>query len=283
MRARCLITGGAGQLARDLLASLPGAHAPARAELSILDADAVRSAISTWRAEVVFNCAAYNAVDLAEQEPEAAMLVNATGAANVARACRLEGARLVHFSTNYVFSGSAQRPYTELDEPDPVNVYGRSKREGELRVQDALPEALIIRSSGLFGIAGSKVKGGSLPDRLLARAEAGQPLSVVDDQLLNPTYTGHLAEASIGSLEAGRSGILHLVAAGCCSYHEFAVEVLRLAGIAAPVEPIATPAGGASRPRNGCLASLELPPLPPWQEGLAAYWAAKSSALPRLT
>jgi len=141
-----------------------------------------------------------------------------------------------------------------------------------------LPTALVIRSSGLFGHGGSAVKGGSLPDRLLARAQAGDPISVIDDQRLNPTFAGHLAEASIASAAAGLTGILHLVAAGCCSYHEFAVELFRVAGLEVPVHVAATAPDGtvAPRPLNGCLVSNRAEPLPSWQEGLLAYWETRS-------
>ncbi len=276
--SRYLITGGSGQLARELSKRLPSSLARSREELSVVDLDLVRRELSRSRAEVVFNCAAYNAVDRAEQEPEAAAAVNARGAGNVARACREVGARLVHFSTNYVFDGTAPRPYSEADEPRPLNAYGRSKREGELRVLEELPTALVIRSSGLFGHLGSAVKGGSLPDRLLARARAGDRLSVVSDQRLNPTFTGHLADASIAAAAAGSTGILHLIAAGCCSYYEFAVELFRVAGVEAEVDPVVTTPGRttAARPLNGCLVSSRAQPLPSWQEGLRAYWQTRS-------
>ena len=277
--ARCLITGGGGQLGRELARLIPGSYAPDKSELSVTDLAGLREAIARTGASTVFNCAAYNAVDRAEQEPDRAREVNAEAAGKVALACRLEKARLIHFSTNYVFDGLASDPYTEADEPRPVSAYGRSKREGELLVLAELRDALVIRSSGLFGPGGSAVKGGSFPDRLLARAESGQPLAVVSDQRLNPTYTGHLAVAAIAAAAAGTSGLLHLVADGCCTYHEFAVELLRLAGIDQPVAAIATPPEGAERPRNGCLASIRSEPLPSWREGLKAYWSARPLGL----
>jgi dTDP-4-dehydrorhamnose reductase len=276
--SRCLITGGAGQLGRELARLLPGSVAPGKSELSVSDPDQIRREISRSEVETVFNCAAYNAVDRAEVEQDTAFAVNAVGAGNVARACSAEGARLIHFSTNYVFDGATADPYTEADEPRPASVYGRSKREGELRVLAELSGALIIRSSGLFGPGGSAAKGGSFPDRLLSRASAGDPLEVVSDQRLNPTFTGHLAVASIAAAGSGRSGILHLVARGCCSFHEFALEVLRVAGVDSEVAPIPTPTGGAPRPRNGCLASLHADPLPDWRDGVSAYWTARSSS-----
>jgi dTDP-4-dehydrorhamnose reductase len=279
---RYLITGGSGQLARELSKLLPASVARTREDLSVTDLDVVQRELSRTGADVVFNCAAYNGVDLAETEPDVATAINAQGAGNVARACRQAGARLIHFSTNYVFDGTAASPYSEADEPRPVNAYGRSKREGELRVLEELPTALVIRSAGLFGHGGSAIKGGSLPDRLLAQARAGDRLSVVNDQLLNPTFAGHLAEASITAAGSPLTGILHLVAGGCCSYHEFAVELFRVAGVKAPVDPVATaPAGtSARRPLNGCLVSSRAEPLPSWQQGLRAYWQTRSVSVP---
>ena len=279
---RYLVTGGSGQLARELSKRLPNCVSRSREELPVGRLDIVRREVARSRADVVFNCAAYNAVDQAEHDPEAAASVNAQGAANVAQACREAGAMLVHYSTNYVFDGRSAHPYTETDEPRPLNAYGKGKREGEVRVLAELPTTLVIRSSGLFGHGGSAVKGGSLPDRLLARALAGQSLSVVSDQRLNPTFTGHLAEASIAAASAGLTGILHLVAAGCCSYHEFAVELFRVAGLEVPIEPVITAPGqtAAARPLNGCLVSNRAGALPSWQEGLRAYWQTRSVSVP---
>ena len=277
-----LITGGRGQLAQDLARRMPDSVALTREELSITDRNRVEEEIARRQPAVVLNCAAYNGVDSAEQEPELAMEVNANGAGNVARACRLAGARLVHFSTNYVFDGRAESPYREGDEPRPQGAYARSKREGELRVLSELPETLVIRSSGLFGSAGSAIKGGSFPERLLSQAKAGHPLAVVADQLLNPTYTGHLADGTAAAIDQGLTGIVHLVAAGCCSYHEFALEILRLAGIESQmsVKAISTPEAGAevARPLNGCLESDRVTPLPSWRDGLRDYWLARAGA-----
>lgn len=270
---RALITGASGQLGSDLRRLLPDAVWRSRAALDITDLGAVREVVKRAGCEVVFNCAAYNAVDRAEAESGLAIAVNATGAGNVARACAEAGARLVHYSTNFVFDGSSERAYTEEDAARPLSAYGRSKLEGERLALRWAPEALVIRSSGLFGLGGSAVKGGSFPDRILARARSGEPLAVVADQWLNPTYTADLAEASLRLVEEGTSGVVHLVAEGCCSFHELAVETLRLGGVEAPVRAISSGelTAAAARPRNGCLASVRVGPLRPWQEGLAAY------------
>jgi dTDP-4-dehydrorhamnose reductase len=231
-------------------------------------------------AELVFNCAAYNAVDRAEAEPEAAFLVNAEAPGWLVQACRAAGARLVHYSTNFVFEGSGERPYRESDPPAPRGAYARSKREGELRVL-AEPSALVVRTAGVFGRAesGSAAKGGSFPDRILRRAEAGEALRVVVDQRLNPTYAAHLAAASLAAVEAGRSGLLHLVAEGCCSWWELATAALLAAGRPdVPVERVSTAELGAAAPRppNGCLESESWRPLPPWRRGLEEWAASRS-------
>ena len=156
-----MITGAGGQLGVDFQRLLPEAHALDHHRLSITDQEAVLGAVRGH--DLVINCAAYNAVDAAEADPGPAIAVNADGPANLARACRQVGARLVHYSTNYVFDGSAAQPYTEAADPGPLGAYARSKLEGERRVLEALPGALVIRSAGLFGVTGSAIKGGSFP------------------------------------------------------------------------------------------------------------------------
>jgi dTDP-4-dehydrorhamnose reductase len=269
---RFLVTGSAGQLGSDLVGVLRGAVGLTRQELSIEDLDAVREAVAGF--DVVLNCAADNAVDAAEGSPARAFRVNRDGAGNLAQACSEVGAGLVHFSTNFVFDGAADRPHSEEDAPAPLGVYGRSKLEGERLVLERLPDALVVRSSGLFGARGSAVKGGSFPERIVRRAEAGERVRVVDDQFLNPTFTGDLAAALPVLLDRGLRGVVHVAAAGCCSYWELAVEAVRLAGLSVTVEPIRTGAlaAAAPRPANGCLVSVRTAPLRHWREGLGAWW-----------
>lgn len=273
---RALVTGAQGQLGRDLCRLLPGAAGHGRRELPIDDLDAVRRALAGAAPDIVFNCAAYNGVDAAERDPAPAIAVNALGAENVAVACREVGAKLVHFSTNYVFDGNAEQPYGEGDDPNPQSAYARSKRDGERLVLGALPSALVIRSSGLFGLDGSSVKGGSFPERILAKARAGDPLRVVDDQRLNPTFTRDLAAGALRLAEEDTIGIVHLVAAGCCSWWELAAETVRLAGLEAEVAPVSSDTfpAPAARPRNGCLRSDRTAFLRGWREGLADFVAA---------
>jgi dTDP-4-dehydrorhamnose reductase len=278
---RVLIAGAAGQLGTDFQRLLPDALALNQSRLSVTDRGAVLDAVQGH--DLVINCAGYNAVDAAEADPGPAFAVNADGAGNLAWACGKSQARLVHFSTNYVFDGSGDRPFNERHQPRPLGAYGRSKLEGEQRVLELLPSALVVRSSGLFGATGSAVKGGSLPERLVLRARAGQPLRVVADQRLNPTYTEDLAAAVLQLTAEGAEGMVHVVADGCCSFWELAVEALRLAELGdVLVEPVSTAELGslAPRPLNGCLTSLRVPALREWHDGLAAWWAAWSNQRP---
>jgi dTDP-4-dehydrorhamnose reductase len=193
--------------------------------------------------------------------------------------CARHGVRLVHFSTNFVFDGSGTRPFTEEDVPRPLGAYARSKLEGERLVLELMPAALVVRSSGLFGSRGSAVKGGSFPERILGRVEAGEAVRVVDDQRLNPTYTADLAAGVVALVQREQRGVVHLVAEGCCSYWEMAVETVRLAGFPVAVDKTSSAALGAAalRPANGCLASVRVGPLRHWQDGLSAWWQAWSA------
>ena len=265
-----LVLGAGGQLGSELARLLGSDSGVAHAQASVTDRESIDRLIRERRPEIVFNCAAYNAVDRAETELDLAFAVNGEGPANVAAACAASGARLVHFSTNFVFDGLLDRPYTESDAPAPLSVYAASKLEGEQRVLDLLPRALVIRSSALFGDTGSVIKGGSFPDRILERAHSGAALKVVSDQRVNPTYTGDLAPAAIELAASGMEGVVHLVAAGCAGWDEFARAVLEESGVAANVGSIlsADLSSLARRPLNGCLTSTRVQPLRPWREGL---------------
>jgi dTDP-4-dehydrorhamnose reductase len=271
-----LVLGATGQLGSALVRLIGEGSSVSHDDVSITDQEALDALLSSRRPELVFNCAAYNAVDRAETESDLAFAVNSEGPANVAMACARHGVRLVHFSTNFVFDGGLDRPYVETDVPSPLSVYGSSKLEGEQRVLDLLPEALVIRTSAVFGDTGSAIKGGSFPERIVSRARLGQPLRVVSDQRVNPTYAGDLAPAAIELAQSRLEGVVHVVAAGCAGWDEFARAALSEVGLTAEVEAIlsaelATP---APRPLNGCLESSRVAPLRPWRDALHE-WAAR--------
>jgi dTDP-4-dehydrorhamnose reductase len=271
-----IVLGAAGQLGSELVRLIGKGSGVTREEVSVTDQKSLDDVLSRRRPEVVFNCAAYNAVDRAEAERDLAYAVNSEGPANVAMSCARHGIRLVHFSTNFVFDGALERPYVETDAPAPLSVYGSSKLEGEQRVLDLLPQTLVIRTSAVFGDTGSAIKGGSFPERIVSRARLGEPLRVVADQKVNPTYAGDLAPAAIELAERRLEGIVHVVAAGCAGWDEFARAALEEAGVVAEVKSIqsADLASPAPRPRNGCLESTRAGALRPWREGLHE-WAVR--------
>jgi dTDP-4-dehydrorhamnose reductase len=274
---RAVVVGSGGQLGRELVTLLGDdvVWAGDRAEIDATDGTAVAALVARERPDVLFNATAYNRVDAAESEPGAALAVNAAAPHFLARAARDAGAVLVHYSTDYVFDGTASTPYREDDPPRPLGVYGASKLAGEHLVAAAGGEHLVVRTSGVLGRGGSEQKGGSFVERIVAQARAGKPLRVVADQVFAPTRAADLAAASIALVRAGASGVFHVTNAGSCSWHELACAALAAAGLHVPVEPIraADLALPARRPPYSVLScekylDLGLPPLRHWREAL---------------
>jgi dTDP-4-dehydrorhamnose reductase len=275
---RALVTGAEGQLGRALVRQLgPSLVAGlGRGQLDLCDHEALARACDALRPDVIFNAAAYNAVDRAESDAAAAFAVNAVAPAHLARLAREHGALLVHVSTDYVFDGRNTSPYHEDARPAPLSVYGASKAAGELAVAAADGVHLIVRTSAVLGAGASRAKGGSFVERILARARAGEPLRVVDDQVFAPTYAPDLAAALVELVERGARGLMHVTNAGTCTWHELACATLRCAGLTCEVARVAThdlklP---ARRPAYSVLANtraaaLGLQAPRPWQEALA--------------
>jgi dTDP-4-dehydrorhamnose reductase len=270
---RALITGGAGQLARDLQDLLgEDAHSRSHAELDITDPAAVDRAFAEIAPDVVFNCAAFHNVDQCEREPEPAWETNVRAVMELAK----RPAKLVHLSTNYVFDGRAPEPYTEDEAPRPRSVYALTKLAGEYAALGYGEDALVVRSSGLYGFAGNASKGGNFVQRMLSRARDTGALKMVADQRLQPTFTADLAEALVDAVRADASGLFHLTNSGACSWYEFTEAIVENAGLDVPVEPVQTtiPPGGVDRPLNGVLASVRAAePLRPWRDALDDYMA----------
>ncbi len=277
---RALVLGAGGQLGSELMRLLPDAVGLTHRELSVTDLSALDRACQDHRPRVVFNCAAYNAVDAAETEPELAYRVNSEGPASVGTASNRHGVRLVHFSTNFVFDGSLDRPYVESDAANPLSVYAKSKLEGETRLLTVMPGALVIRTAALFGDGGSTATVRSFPERILMRARNGERLRVVSDQRVNPTYTRDLAQAAVKLAEQDTGGVVHVVAAGCCAWDEFARATLAESGVEAEVEAVTSSelAAPARRPRNGCMGSVRTVALRPWRQGLHEWAVRRSEA-----
>jgi dTDP-4-dehydrorhamnose reductase len=279
---RALVAGAAGQLGRALVARLGPqlAWAGGRGELDVRDAAAVRDRVLLVRPDVVINATAYNKVDAAETERDEAFAVNEGGPRNLAEAAAAVGAVIVHVSTNYVFDGAQARPYTEDDETHPLNEYGRSKRAGEIAVMAAAADHVIVRTSALFGRDGNRAKGGSFIDRVLSRARAGEPLRIVDDQVLSTTYAPDLAAGILALVGAGARGIFHVVNDGTCTWNGLAVEAVKQAGLKAEVAKVSSDELGAPARRplysvlsTGKYQSLGLPPLRDWRAALADHLA----------
>lgn len=251
-------------------------------ELDITDAEAVNAFFARERPEGSINCAAWTDVDGAESKQPEAHTVNADGAGNLARAAAAIGTPLLHISTDYVFDGAAPldaagrpRPYLESDPVGPRSVYGSTKLDGERQVLAASREHCVVRTAWLYGIDGPNFVATML--RLASERDAVQ---VVDDQIGSPTWSGHLAPAILGLLEREVSGLVHLTGAGAVSWNGFAKEIFRQAEVSCDVEPASSEqmARPAPRPAYSVLESErdDVLPMPPWQDGLAGYLAARA-------
>jgi dTDP-4-dehydrorhamnose reductase len=251
-------------------------------ELDITDAAAVSAFFATERPEASINCAAWTDVDGAESHREQAHAVNADGPRNLALAAAWERVPLLHVSTDYVFSGEpfldaagAPRAYAESDPTGPRSVYGQTKLAGEREVLAASPRHAVVRSAWLFGIGGR-----NFADTMLRLAGERDAVQVVTDQVGCPTWTGHLAPALLGLLEREIAGLVHLAGAGHVSWNGFTAEIFRQAEVSCRVEEATSEqiARPAPRPAWSVLESerADVLPLPPWQDGLAGYLAARA-------
>jgi len=283
-----LITGGRGQLAGALGEALAARYkvvSPGRDDMDVTDSEAVRSYIDSLQPGLVLHTAAATDVDGCESEKPRAYQVNVLGSENVATTCAKADVPLIALSTDYVFDGSASEPYSETAEPNPINVYGRSKLEGEERIMTTYPTATVVRTSWLYG--GTKR---SFVASVLEQVDSGaKELRVVKDQVGSPTWIGNLAEQIACLAETPLPGIVHAAAHGAVSWYEFTVALLEELSIDMPVRPISTPELNRPAPRpqysalaNSRLAAAELDAMPDWREGLkqfaSQYKAAKVSS-----
>jgi dTDP-4-dehydrorhamnose reductase len=282
---KAVILGARGQLGQEVCRAWPGeVIGLGRPEADLTRPESLAAALSAHRPDVVVNCAAYNFVDRAEDDPQAAFDVNAVGARALALRCRDLGCALMHFGTDYVFGLDEARraAYAESDAPGPVNTYGVSKLAGEYHIRAICPRHFIIRTCGLYGRQGQGGKGGNFVEAILRRAAAGGPLRVVDDQECTPTVTTDLARAAAALAATDAYGLYHVTNSGSCTWFEMARTMLSLRGMQAPLEPISSAEYGAKarRPRFSVLsgakyAGLALLPMRPWQEALREYLAAR--------
>lgn len=247
-----LITGRSGQMAQALLRACRGAGREAialgRDELDLTDRDEVLERVGTLAPPIIFNTAAYTAVDRAEAEPATALALNRDGARYIAEAAALAGARLVHFSTDYVFSGHEARPQAESDRPDPLGVYGQSKLAGEMAVREALPGAAILRTSSIFSPMGS-----NFVRTMMRLAQEKDEVRVVDDQITAPTPAEELAALVLRLSDSTGSGVFHAAGRPQVSWAGFAgavFEAMARRGHDVPrLIPVTTAQFGAPAPR----------------------------------
>jgi len=273
------VIGANGQLGTDLVKVfdewdlVPLTHA----DVEICDYAQTRQVLKAIRPDFVINTAAFVRVDDCEEEVGKAFSVNAFAVRSLAQICADLDCTLVHISTDYVFDGKKGEPYTEEDLTNPINVYGASKLAGEHFVQAICEKHLIIRTSGLYGKAGSSGKGGNFVETMIRLAQEGKPIRVIDDQVFSPTYARDLAVLIEEAVQKGACGLHHFANSGQCSWYEFAGKIFELLGLNPEFSATTASKFGAKarRPAYSVLGSAKLggsvSAWRAWEESLAAY------------
>jgi len=273
-----LVTGAAGQLGSDIVAELQKRNIAHKgidiAELDITSGEAVSSHFATALPKSVIHCAAYTAVDKAEDESELCYAVNSLGAENIAKACSEIGAEMIYISTDYVFDGKGDTPYETDAVKSPIGVYGKSKLAGEEAVIKHIPsDSYIVRISWVFG-----KNGNNFVKTMLKLADSRAELNVVSDQIGSPTYTPDLAILLCDMALSGKYGVYHATNEGFCSWAEFAEEIMRLSGSNCKINHITTEQypTRATRPKNSRLSKKSLDNsgfarLPEWSNALGRF------------
>lgn len=274
---KVLVTGVKGQLGYDVVKELERRGLEAVGvdieEMDITDKESVSSVIGQAGVDAVIHCAAYTAVDAAEDNEEICRKVNAEGTQNIADVCKQLDIKMLYISTDYVFGGEGERPWEPDDERDPQSVYGQTKYEGELAVQNTLEKYFIVRIAWVFGINGK-----NFVKTMLKLAETRDSLTVVNDQFGSPTYTYDLAKLLVDMIQTDKYGVYHATNEGICTWYEFACAIFREAGIPMNVSPVTSAeyAAKAKRPANSRMSKEKLvengfEKLPTWQDALHRY------------
>lgn len=276
---KVLVTGAHGQLGSDVAARLTACGietlAAGKKDFDITDRESVNTYFEKEKPGAVIHCAAYTAVDKAEEESELCRKVNVEGSANVAAAAQNAGAKMIYVSTDYVFGSSGSEPLETDDEKNPLNVYGQSKLDGENAVLAACSRVFVVRVSWVFGRNGA-----NFVKSMIRLGEANSELKVVCDQVGSPTFTEDLAVLLCNMIQTEKYGIYHATNEDCCSWADFATEIMKLSGTQCRVIPIPSSEyrTAAVRQLNSRLskASLDIngfDRLPPWRDALARYFA----------
>ena len=275
---KILVTGFTGQLGHDCVKQLERekdveVRGVSSREFPLTEPEKMGAYLRSFRPEAVIHCAAYTAVDRAEEEPEVCRAVNGEGTRALARLCREIDAKLIYISTDYVFPGTGEEPYPEDAPTSPVNVYGASKLQGEEAVRESLEKYFIVRISWVFGYNGK-----NFIRTMLKLAESHDRLTVVDDQIGSPTYTRDLAVLLSAMVKSEKYGTYHATNEGFCSWADLAIETFRQAGVQVEVERVTSDKfpTKAVRPHNSRLDKAALdragfPRLPRWQDAVGRY------------
>ncbi|MBI3278559.1 MAG: dTDP-4-dehydrorhamnose reductase [Acidobacteria bacterium] len=291
MSNRAVVIGGGGQLGVELVRVFRArgydVTALKRADLDITDAARVERTIADLNPAIILNAAAYNQVDVAEREPQAAFLCNGLAVRNLALPARQLDATFVHFSTDYVFDGSKGSPYVEDDPPHPLGAYAVSKLAGELYARAYLERCLIIRTSGVYGLGGMATARGNFVELMLRLAGSGKPIRVVEDHVASPTYAPELASRTAGLVERGLSGTFHIGGGTPISWFDFARLIFEAAGLSPELRATNEREyrSQARRPRYSALSNQKmeadgLAPMPPIRDALRAYVGGRAAAAP---
>lgn len=274
---KVLVTGATGQLGWDVMKELEkrgiDCQGTGSKDLDITDRDAVMQYIEMYRPDAVIHCAAYTAVDKAEDEPEICRKVNADGTSYIAEACKMVDAKMIYISTDYVFGDDGDKPHEVDDPPHPLNVYGQTKWEGEEAVRRILEKYFIVRISWVFGEHGN-----NFVKTMLRLGKTRKEISVVADQFGAPTYTADLAPLLCDMILTEKYGTYHACNSGCCSWAELAEEIFKTAGMNVKVIPIRTEEYPvrAKRPKNSRLSNLflrqsKINNLRPWKKAVHVF------------
>lgn len=274
---KLLVTGVKGQLGHDVVKECEKRGITAIGvdidEMDITDAEACEKVIKEAKVDAVIHCAAYTAVDAAEDNIELCRKINAEGTENIVKVCRELNIKMMYFSTDYVFNGKGDRPWKTDDDRSPLNVYGQTKYEGELFVENSLEKYFILRIAWVFGVNGKNF----IKTMLRLGKEKGA-VSVVNDQIGSPTYTADLAVLVVDMIQTDKYGIYHATNEGLCSWYEFACQIFKEAKMDVKVTPVSSDAfpAKAKRPSNSRMDKSKLTengfsPLPGWQDALKRY------------
>ncbi|MDK2966064.1 dTDP-4-dehydrorhamnose reductase [Lacrimispora sp.] len=274
---KVLVTGVKGQLGYDVVNELKKRNHEAVGvdieEMDITDGESVNRVIREAAPDAVIHCAAYTAVDAAEDNEDICRKVNARGTGNIARVCKELDIRMMYISTDYVFNGQGTRPWEPDDHREPLNVYGQTKYEGELEVEENLAKYFIVRIAWVFGVNGK-----NFIKTMLNLGKTRDKLNVVADQIGSPTYTFDLARLLVDMIETEKYGRYHATNEGLCSWYDFACEIFKQAGMKVAVEPVTSDQFPvkAKRPMNSRMSKDKLKengfqPLPSWQDALRRY------------